>query len=59
MKLSKTVVGAALLAFSVLASAQSYPAKPVQMIVAFTPGSAVDIEQRRAHYGLAELHASS
>jgi len=46
MKLSKTVVGAALLAFSVLASAQSYPAKPVQMIVAFTPGSAVDIVGR-------------
>jgi len=42
----KTVLGAALLAFSALAAAQSYPAKPVQMIVAFTPGSAVDIVGR-------------
>ena len=46
MKLSKTALGAALLAFSALATAQSYPTKPVQMIVAFTPGSAVDIVGR-------------
>src|SRR5215510_3853003 len=45
MKL-KTALGAALLAFSALATAQSYPTKPVQMIVAFTPGSAVDIVGR-------------
>src|SRR5580765_821793 len=46
MKLSKTAVGAALLAFSALATAQSYPTKPVQLVVAFTPGSAVDIVGR-------------
>src|SRR5262245_53419251 len=46
MKLSKTALGAALLAFSALAAAQSFPSKPVQMIVAFTPGSAVDIVGR-------------
>ena len=45
MKL-KTALGAALLAFSALATAQSYPTKPVQMVVAFTPGSAVDIVGR-------------
>jgi len=42
----KTVLGAALLAFSALATAQSYPTKPVQLVVAFTPGSAVDIVGR-------------
>ena len=42
----RTALGAALLAFSALATAQSYPNKPVQMIVAFTPGSAVDIVGR-------------
>ena len=42
----KTVLGAALLAFSALATAQSFPNKQVQMIVAFTPGSAVDIVGR-------------
>jgi tripartite-type tricarboxylate transporter receptor subunit TctC len=46
MKLSKTALGAALLAFSALATAQSYPTKPVQLVVAFTPGSAVDIVGR-------------
>jgi len=46
MKLSKAALGAALLAFSALATAQSYPTKPVQMVVAFTPGSAVDIVGR-------------
>ncbi|OAI51852.1 hypothetical protein AYO46_07155 [Betaproteobacteria bacterium SCGC AG-212-J23] len=46
MKLSKPVLGAALLAFSALATAQSYPTKAVQMVVAFTPGSAVDIVGR-------------
>ena len=46
MKLGKTALGAALLAFSALATAQSYPTKAVQMVVAFTPGSAVDIVGR-------------
>ena len=45
MKLSKTFLAAALLAFIAQAAAQ-YPNKPVQMVVAFTPGSAVDIVGR-------------
>jgi tripartite-type tricarboxylate transporter receptor subunit TctC len=45
MKL-KTVLGAALFLFAAQAMAQSWPTKPVQMIVAFTPGSAVDIVGR-------------
>jgi tripartite-type tricarboxylate transporter receptor subunit TctC len=55
MKFSKTVLGAALLAFSALATAQSYPAKPVQMIVAFTPGSAVDIVGRIVADNLSQM----
>jgi len=45
MKLSKTFLAAALLAFAAQAAAQ-YPNKAVQMVVAFTPGSAVDIVGR-------------
>jgi tripartite-type tricarboxylate transporter receptor subunit TctC len=41
----KTVLGAALFAFAAQALAQ-YPNKAVQMVVAFTPGSAVDIVGR-------------
>jgi len=35
-----------LAAFAVQASAQSYPTKPVQVIISFTPGSATDIVGR-------------
>ncbi|HUQ25424.1 MAG TPA: tripartite tricarboxylate transporter substrate binding protein [Burkholderiales bacterium] len=45
MKFGQTVLGAALLALAAQAMAQ-YPNKPVQMVVAFTPGSAVDIVGR-------------
>src|SRR3954463_12492717 len=46
MKLFRTVFLAALAAASLAAQAQGYPNKAVQMIVAFTPGSAVDIVGR-------------
>src|SRR3954465_7112438 len=44
-----------LAAFAVPASAQSYPTKPVQVILAFTPGSAVDIVGRIVTAKLAEM----
>jgi tripartite-type tricarboxylate transporter receptor subunit TctC len=45
MKLAAPAVSLAL-AFAGVASAQSYPTKPVKIIVAFTPGSATDIVAR-------------
>src|SRR5262245_60017741 len=54
MKLSRMVLGAALLALSGLAAAQ-YPNKPVQVILAFTPGSAVDIVGRIVTAKLSEM----
>jgi len=53
MKL-RTVLGAALLAFAAQALAQ-YPNKPVQVILAFTPGSAVDIVGRIVTAKLSEM----
>jgi tripartite-type tricarboxylate transporter receptor subunit TctC len=44
-----------LVAFAAQASAQSYPTKPVQVILAFTPGSAVDIVGRIVTAKLAEM----
>jgi len=55
MKLLKTVVFAALAAGAALAQAQNYPTKPVQMIVAFTPGSAVDIVCRIVSEKLSQM----
>jgi tripartite-type tricarboxylate transporter receptor subunit TctC len=46
MKLVHRVACIALAAFACSASAQSYPTKPVKIIVAFTPGSATDIVAR-------------
>ena len=42
-------------AFAMQASAQSYPNKPVQVILAFTPGSAVDIVGRIVMAKLSEM----
>ena len=42
-------------AFAVQASAQGYPNKPVQVILAFTPGSAVDIVGRIVTAKLSEM----
>src|ERR1041384_5093889 len=44
-----------LLAFSALAAAQTYPTKPVQVVLAFTPGSAVDIVGRIVTARLSEM----
>jgi len=44
-----------LAAFAVQASAQSYPTKPVQVVLAFTPGSAVDIVGRIVTAKLSEM----
>ena len=46
MKLSRSLLCIALAAFAGGALAQSYPARPVKIIVAFTPGSATDIIAR-------------
>src|SRR5205814_1164636 len=44
-----------LAAFAVPASAQNYPNKPVQVVLAFTPGSAVDIVGRIVTAKLSEM----
>src|SRR6478672_8333348 len=44
-----------LAAFAAQAMAQGYPNKPVQVILAFTPGSAVDIVGRIVTAKLAEM----
>jgi tripartite-type tricarboxylate transporter receptor subunit TctC len=44
-----------LAALALQASAQSYPTKPVQVILAFTPGSAVDIVGRIVSARLSEM----
>jgi tripartite-type tricarboxylate transporter receptor subunit TctC len=54
MKL-RTVLGAALLAFSALVTAQSYPSKPVHVIISFTPGSSTDIVGRIVSQKLSEM----
>lgn len=46
MRLSRSLLCFALAAFAGGALAQSYPARPVKIIVAFTPGSATDIIAR-------------
>src|SRR3954469_3244704 len=51
----KVLLFAALGACSLQATAQSYPTKPVQVILAFTPGSAVDIVGRIVTAKLAEM----
>jgi tripartite-type tricarboxylate transporter receptor subunit TctC len=55
MKLLKTVFLAALAAAALQCHAQGYPNKAVQLIVAFTPGSAVDIVGRIVTAKLAEM----
>jgi tripartite-type tricarboxylate transporter receptor subunit TctC len=55
MKCWKLVVIAMLGALAVPAAAQNYPTKPVQVILAFTPGSAVDIVGRIVTAKLSEM----
>ena len=51
----KVLLFAALATGTVQATAQNYPTKPVQVILAFTPGSAVDIVGRIVTAKLAEM----
>jgi tripartite-type tricarboxylate transporter receptor subunit TctC len=51
----KLALLAALAACSLHAAAQNYPTKPVQVILAFTPGSAVDIVGRIVAAKLSEM----
>lgn len=55
MKCWKVALLALLGALAVPAAAQNYPTKPVQVILAFTPGSAVDIVGRIVTAKLAEM----
>jgi len=55
MKCWKLAVIAMLGALAVPAAAQNYPTKPVQVILAFTPGSAVDIVGRIVSAKLSEM----
>src|SRR5262245_4907546 len=55
MDFRRTLVFAALAVFSSVASSQTYPAKPVRMIIAFTPGSSIDIVGRAVAAKLQEM----
>ena len=55
MKLLKPVFFAALAAFAPQSHAQGYPNKPVRLIIAFTPGSSVDIVGRAVAAKLSEF----
>ncbi len=55
MKLLKPVIFAALAAFALQSYAQGYPNKPVRLVIAFTPGSSVDIVGRAVAAKLSEF----
>lgn len=55
MKLLKSMLAAAIAAAALNAAAQSYPSKPVTVIISFTPGSATDIVGRIVNAKLAEI----
>jgi tripartite-type tricarboxylate transporter receptor subunit TctC len=55
MRLLKTLLAAATAAFALTAAAQPFPAKPVTVVISFTPGSATDIVGRIVTAKLAEI----
>jgi len=55
MRFLKSIVAVALVGFALAAQAQGYPNKPVRLIVAFTPGSSVDIVGRIVAAKLADM----
>ncbi len=54
MRLLIAAAGLALAATNIAAQAQTWPQKPVHIIVAFTPGSATDIMARAVSNELSE-----
>src|SRR5438874_7318852 len=55
MKVCRFALLAALAAFAAQAAAQSYPTKPVHVIISFTPGSSTDIVGRIVIQKLTEM----
>lgn len=55
MKLVKTLLGVAGAALALNVSAQSWPTKPVHVIISFTPGSSTDIVGRIVGQKLSEM----
>lgn len=55
MKLLKGVLAAGIAAVALNAAAQSYPTKPVHVIISFTPGSSTDIVGRIVIQKLSEM----
>src|SRR5688572_32960723 len=55
MVFRRTILFAALAAFSAVAGAQNWPTKPVKLVIAFTPGSSTDIIGRVVAAKLSEM----
>ena len=55
MKFMKPLLGAAAAALALSAGAQSYPTKPVHIVISFTPGSSTDIVGRIVGQKLSEM----
>src|SRR4051812_38645248 len=55
LTLPRALAAGLLAGFALLAHAQSYPAKPVHVVIAFTPGTATDIVGRIVLNRLAEI----
>ena len=55
----KTLLAASMLALATLAAAQSFPTKPVTMIVAFPPGGGSDVIGRAVGKGMSEALGQS